>query len=124
VQIPFAFAAIALGACNAVPAPTPAPTSAPPVALSPAPVAVTTASAAPIAAAPQELPRFLSLGADPEKDYPWRAVLRRNGPAYEERGGPVANDADGRPMRRVVPVLDPDEGTATAMRPARGSRST
>jgi hypothetical protein len=113
VRIPFAFAAIALGACNAVPAPTPAPTSAPPVAISPAPVAVTTASAAPIAAAPQELPRFLSLGDDPEKEYPWRAVLRRNGPAYEERGGPVANDADGRSMRRVVPVLDPDEGNAT-----------
>jgi hypothetical protein len=115
VRIPLAFAAVVLGACSAAPAPTPAPTpapaSAPPVATTPAPAS--TAGAAPTAAAPQEVPRFLSLESDPEKEYPLRAVLRRNGPAYEERGGPVANDADGRSMRLVVPVLDPDEGNAT-----------
>jgi len=53
-------------------------------------------------------PRFLDLDLDPQDAYPLRAKVRRSGPLYESRNGPVLDHGDGHEVVWQGVAIDAD----------------
>lgn len=58
--------------------------------------------------ASSDVPRFLALGMSPEKRYPLRAKVRRNGALYERRDGGMLDPGDGHSVLWPEVVIDAD----------------